>query len=131
MTLLTLLVVAAAGALGAPARYLADQWVLARTSGRLPWGTFWVNTSGAFALGVVTGLGLHHGLGPLPTAAVGTGFCGAYTTFSTFSYETVRLVEDGSLGAAATNAAASLGAGLAAAAAGLAVGWLVTGAPVG
>jgi CrcB protein len=63
----------------------------------------------------------YHGLGSLPQAALGTGFCGAYTTFSTFSYETVRLVEDGDLGLAAANVFASAALGLVAAGLGLAL----------
>jgi CrcB protein len=93
-----------------------------RRPAAFPWGTFVVNLSGAFVLGLVTGLGLyHHGLGSVPKAVLGAGFCGAYTTFSTFSYETVRLVEEGALGAAAANLAGSLLLGLLAAAAGLAL----------
>ncbi len=112
--------VAAAGALGAPARYLADAYVQERAPGAFPLGTFAINVTGSLLLGVITGLALYHGLGTLPKASVGTGFCGAYTTFSTFSYETVRLVEDGSLFEAGLNVGASLVVGLAAAAIGLA-----------
>jgi len=115
----TVLLVALGGAVGAPARFLVDGLVAGRARGVFPWGTFVVNASGAFVLGVLTGLGLHHGLGPLPRAALGTGLCGAYTTFSTFSYETVRLMEEGSLTEAALNVAASLIVGLLAGAAGL------------
>jgi CrcB protein len=115
------LVVAVAGAVGAPARYLLDRFVQGRVATVFPWGTFVINASGAFLLGVVTGLALHHGLGPLPRAALGPGLCGAYTTFSTFAYETVRLVEDGAWWEAAVNVAASLGVGLLAAGAGLGV----------
>jgi fluoride exporter len=107
------------GAIGAPARYLLDGIVADRARGVFPWGTFVINVSGALVLGVVTGLGLYHGLGGLPKVAIGTGFCGAYTTFSTFSYETVRLLEDGSVRLAAGNAIGSVVAGLAAAALGL------------
>jgi CrcB protein len=86
-----------------------------------PWGTFAINVSGSFLLGVLTGAALYHGLGPLPKTALGTGFCGAYTTFSTFSYETVRLVEEGSVLAASANMVASVVVGLVAAAAGIAL----------
>ncbi len=108
------------GAVGAPARYLIDGFVQDRATGVFPWGTFVINVSGSLILGVMTGLALYHGLGPLPKTAIGVGFCGAYTTFSTFSYETVRLLEEGSVGLAAGNALGSVGAGLAAAALGLA-----------
>ena len=107
------------GAVGAPARYLLDGFVQDRVTGVFPWGTFVVNVSGSLILGVVTGLALYHGLGPLPKTVLAVGFCGAYTTFSTFSYETVRLLEEGSVGLAAGNALGSVAAGLAAAALGL------------
>ena len=115
-----LLAVAAAGAIGAPARYAADAYIQDRTPGVFPWGTFAINITGSLLLGMITGLALYHGLGKVPKTVVGTGFCGAYTTFSTFSYETVRLIEDGSLFEAGLNVAASLVVGLAAAAVGLA-----------
>jgi fluoride exporter len=110
-----------AGAIGAPARYLVDELVQQRVPGPFPWGTFVINLSGSFILGVVTGLALYHGLGPIPKTAVGVGFCGAFTTFSTFSYETIRLVETGSLRPAIGNVVGSVVLGLAAAAIGLAL----------
>jgi CrcB protein len=79
-----------------------------------------INVSGAFVLGVLTGLVLYHGLGNVPRVAVGTGFCGAYTTFSTYSYETVQLLERGDVRQALANAVGSVLVGLAAAALGLA-----------
>ena len=108
-----------AAAAGAPARYLVDGWVQDRAGGALPWGTFVVNMTGCLVLGVVTGLGLHHGLGDTTRTIVGTGGLGAYTTFSTLSFETVRLAEEGAVDRAFLNAAGSLVVGLAAAAAGL------------
>jgi len=110
-----------AGAIGAPSRYLLDGFVQARVQGVFPWGTFVVNASGSLLLGLVTGAVLYHGLGDLPRAAIGTGFCGAYTTFSTFSYETVRLMEEGSLSEAGLNAIGSIAIGLVAAGLGLAI----------
>src|SRR5438309_11065765 len=107
-----LLAVAAAGALGAPSRYLADVYVQERAPGAFPRGTLLINVTGSFMLGVITGLVLYHGLAKVPSTIAGTGFCGAYTTFSTFSYETVRLVEDGSLLEAGLNVGASLVVGL-------------------
>ena len=122
MTLGLALAVALGGFVGAPARYLLDRAISGRLESDLPWGTFIVNMSGSLLLGILTGLGLNGHLGPVPEALAATGFCGAYTTFSTFTYETVRLVEDGDLLEAATNVAVSVAGGLAAAAAGVAVG---------
>jgi CrcB protein len=116
-----IMVLVVGGAIGAPARYLLDGFVQSRTRAVFPWGTFAVNVSGSLLLGFVTGLALYHGLGPLPRTAVGTGVCGAYTTFSTFSYETVRLLEEGSAIAAAGTVALGVVVGLLAAAAGLAL----------
>jgi CrcB protein len=110
----------AAGAGGAVARYLLDRAVADRTAGAFPWGTFVINVTGSLLLGVITGLALHHGLSRTSRIVLGTGFCGAYTTFSTFSFETIRLVEEGALPEAFRNAAGTLVAGAAAAALGLA-----------
>ena len=110
----------AAGAVGAPARYLLDDAISSRTQGVFPWGTLVINVSGSFLLGLLTGLALFHGFPATPKLILGTGFCGAYTTFSTFTYETVRLAEEGAVNEAVRNALASLVLGAAAAAAGLA-----------
>ena len=109
------------GALGAPARFLVDGWIEPRVRSVFPWGTFVVNVSGSFVLGIVTGLALYHGLGDIPRAALATGFCGAYTTFSTFSYETVLLFETGEHRRAIGNALGSIALGLVAAGLGLAI----------
>jgi CrcB protein len=114
--------VAAGGAAGAPARYLVDRLVSNRLESDLPWGTFVINVSGAFVLGLLTGLGMHRHLGPVGLALLGTGFCGAYTTFSTFSFETGRLIETGLWLEAALNVGMSVVAGVAGAGAGLAIG---------
>ena len=111
----------AAGAVGATARYMLDGVVLDRTDGAFPWGTFVVNVTGSFLLGFLTGLGLSHAFPKAPRLVLGTGFCGAYTTFSTFTFESVRLLEEGAANAAVRNAAGTLVAGSFAAALGLAV----------
>lgn len=116
---MTLVLVMAAAAVGAPLRYLVDQAVQHRREGAFPLGTFTVNVTGSFLLGLLTGLALHRGLAPQLETVLGTGLLGAYTTFSTFGYETVRLLEDGSVHEAALNVLASLAVGLAAAAGGL------------
>ena len=114
--------VALAGAGGAVARYLVDRGVQRFRDGHWPWGTLVVNVTGCFALGVIWGwVDQHHGDATLRTIA-GTGFCGAYTTFSTFGIESVRLMETQRYAAAAGYVAASLLVGGVAAAAGLALG---------
>ena len=111
-----------AGAVGAPLRYLVDGFVGERTpDALLPWGILAINVSGSFILGVITGLALHHGLGRTPKIVLGTGFCGAFTTFSTFSFETVRLIEEGDVAEGAANVGLTLALGGLAAALGLAV----------
>jgi CrcB protein len=103
--------VGALGGLGALGRFVLDGLVSARAGGAFPWGTFAVNVSGAAALGLFTGLALHgDGL-----VLIGAGALGSYTTFSTWMFETDRLVEDGSVSAAALNVALTLAAGMAAA----------------
>ncbi len=119
-----LLAVAVGGFFGAPTRFLVDRYVTGRFASQLPWGTFLVNASGSLLLGVLAGLALAGSLPPLLVAGLGTGFCGAYTTFSTFSFETLRLAESGRLAEAGANLLASVGVGLAAAAAGVALGSL-------
>jgi CrcB protein len=111
----------AAAAIGAPARYLIDGWVRRRTNGAFPWGTFVVNVSGSFLLGGLTGVVLYHGVDPTVRTIVGTGGLGAYTTFSTFTFETVRLAEEGAVDGAVRNALGSVVVGLAAASLGLAL----------
>lgn len=116
---MTLLLVMAAAAVGAPLRYVVDQAVQHHREGAFPLGTFLINITGSLLLGLLTGLARHHGLSAQAWTVLGTGMLGAYTTFSTFSYETVRLLEDGALLEATLNVAASLAVGLIAAAAGL------------
>jgi hypothetical protein len=67
---------------------VVDGAVADRTAGAFPWGTFAVNVSGSLILGFLTGLGLYHAFPKTPRVVLGTGFCGAFTTFSTFSFET-------------------------------------------
>lgn len=108
-----------AGAIGAPLRYLVDTAIGDRTQGVLPLGTLVINASGSLLLGLLTGLSLYHAFPATPKVVLGTGFCGAYTTFSTFTFETVRLVEEGAISEACRNAFSTLFICATAAAAGL------------
>jgi len=110
-----------AAAVGAPLRYLVDGAIAERAEGVFPWGTFVINASGSLVLGVLTGLGLYHAFPKVPKVILGTGFCGSYTTFSTFTYETVELLEEGALNEAARNALGTILVGAGAAARGLAL----------
>jgi fluoride exporter len=114
----SLLLVILGGMLGAPARYLTDRAIQARRDAVFPLGTLTVNIAGSFILGALVAASRHLDLPNPVLLLVGTGFCGALTTFSTFSYETIRLLEDGSLLEAVGNTVISLIAGLAAAAGG-------------
>jgi CrcB protein len=114
----TVLLVLAGGAVGAPLRYLTDRLVQWRHDSGFPWGTFVVNTVGSLVLGLVVGAAAS----PTVTGLVGTGFCGALTTYSTFGYETVMLSGTGARLFAVLNALGSVAAGLGAAGLGLAVG---------
>ncbi|GHF06902.1 putative fluoride ion transporter CrcB 2 [Streptomyces werraensis] len=106
---------------GAPLRYLTDRAAQARTGSDLPWGTFTVNVAGSLVLGLLTGAAAAGVAGSELQLLLGTGLCGALTTYSTFSYETLRLAESGSLRYAAANVLVSTAAGLGAAFAGAAL----------
>lgn len=108
--------------LGAPARYLTDRAIQSRHDSVFPWGTFTVNVAGSLILGVLLGIAAHRAVPATMVAALGTGFCGALTTYSTFGFETVRLAETGARLYAVLNVAASVTAGFGAAALGWAIG---------
>lgn len=108
--------------LGAPARYLADRAIQTRHDTVVPWGTVTVNVIGSMILGILTGIASVHDVPTDVVLVVGTGFCGALTTYSTFSYETFRLYESGARLYALFNIAISLTAGLGAALVGLSLG---------
>lgn len=110
-----LLLVAAGGAIGAPLRYLTDRTVQARHDSLFPWGTFTVNVVGSLILGILAGAALSGTAGQSVQLLLGTGLCGALTTYSTFSYETLRLAESGARLFAVVNVLATLAAGIGAA----------------
>jgi fluoride exporter len=111
----TVLLVLLGGMIGAPARYLADRALQARHDSVFPWGTFAVNIAGSLLLGFLLGAQRQLGLPASVVLLLGTGFCGGLTTFSTFGYETLRLLEDGAVGEAGLNVVGSLAVGVLAA----------------
>ena len=85
--------IAVFGGLGATARFVSDGTIRAALGRSFPWGTLIVNATGSFILGVMTGLALYGHLSHNLLLVIGTGFCGGFTTFSTASFEAVRLIE--------------------------------------
>lgn len=112
---MTLLLIALGAAVGAPLRYLTDRAVQSRHDSLFPWGTFTVNVVGSLILGVLASGATAGAVSGSAIALLGTGLCGALTTYSTFGYETLRLAENGARFYAALNAAISVLAGLGAA----------------
>jgi len=115
---LTLLLVMIGAAVGAPSRWLLDQAISSRNARAFPLGTWTINITGSLLLGLIAAASA---FGPATLAFValaGTGFCGGFTTFSTFGFETIRLGEEGSNVEAGLNVVSSLAIGLLAAAAG-------------
>lgn len=91
---MTTLEISLAGGFGAVTRFVADGMIRVVLGRDFPWGTLIINVAGSFVLGLFAGLVLRHGVGSNTGLIVGTGFCGGFTTFSTASFEAVRLVEE-------------------------------------
>jgi CrcB protein len=120
---MTLAWIAVGGAAGAVSRYLLQGWVDELAGARFPWGTFVINISGSFALGVLFALAVDRAiLSPEVRVPLMVGFISAYTTFSTLMLESWRLVEEGDLLFAVANLAGSVLVGMIAVVAGLAIG---------
>lgn len=122
---MTLLLVVLGGAVGAPLRYLTDRAIAARLDQVFPWGTLVVNIAASLLLGILTGAAMT--LPPHWYAVLGTGLAGALSTYSTFGYETVGLIQDRAHRRAVASVAGNLAGTLCAAAAGLWLGATLTG----
>lgn len=122
---MTVLLVALGAAVGAPMRYLVDRSVQRRTDSAFPFGTLTVNLIGSFVLGLLLGGAAAGGVPDAVVLTLGVGLCGAFTTYSTFGYETMRLVEDGSSWLGLANALVSVTSGLLCAWAGFALASVV------
>ncbi len=122
---MTPVLVSLAGSLGAASRFVLDGHIRAKYNHSFPWATFIINVTGSFLLGLLSGLLLKYkGLASID-AIVGIGFCGGYTTFSTASFETVRLLERRKYTAAIGNAFGGLLVTVAATALGIVAGQLL------
>ncbi|TDT85986.1 camphor resistance protein CrcB [Arthrobacter sp. AG258] len=124
MNVATIILVGVAGGLGAATRFVVDGLVRSRARTALPVGTIIINVTGSFLLGLLAGAVIVHAAPVELQAIVGTGFLGGYTTFSTASFETVRLIQSRRTGLALLNGIGTAVAAVAAAAAGLALGSL-------
>ena len=112
-----------AGAVGALARFMLDSSFKRRWQSPFPWATVAINVTGSLLLGLLAGLVLFRGQSAIWQIVIGTGFCGGYTTFSTASFETVRLIQQGRRVLALVNAVGSLVCSVVACAAGFALAW--------
>lgn len=108
MTPLMLLLLSIAGGVGAATRFLLDGVIRARTRGSAPWGTILINLGGSLLLGLLTGAVLAHAVPDTCQLVLGTGFLGGYTTFSSASVETVRLLQERRVATAVLNGLGSL-----------------------
>ncbi|NGX07865.1 chromosome condensation protein CrcB [Mycobacteroides franklinii] len=119
------MVVVLAGALGAVLRFVVDSAVKHRRNPRFPWTTLLINLTGSALIGLLSGLVVFHHATPQLLVVLGTGFCGGYTTFSTASVESVRLIEQRHWSLALYNTFGTLLGTVGACAAGLALGWVL------
>ena len=106
-----------AGAIGSGARYLVGLWTVGRLGAAFPYGTLIVNVGGCFVMGALMHVALSQGWPVTLRAALTVGFLGGFTTYSSFNYETTRLLESGAARAASLNVLVTLLGGFAA-------GWL-------
>jgi CrcB protein len=122
---LTILLLGLAGGLGAGTRFVVDGLVRSKVRTALPVGTIAINITGSFLLGLVAGAMIVHAAPPELQVIAGTGFLGGYTTFSTASFETVRLIQSRRTALALLNGIGTAAAAIGAAAAGLALASLL------
>ena len=111
---MNLLLVVLGGGIGAGGRYLLGGWLHGQLGNGFPWGTFAVNALGSLMIGLVFGLAQAKSISPGTTLFLAVGVLGGFTTFSAFSYETMRLLASGSIGASFLNVAGQFAVGLAA-----------------
>jgi CrcB protein len=125
MSALAFVALSVAGGVGAVLRFVVDGVTRSRVRSRYPFGTTLINVSGSLVLGLLTGLALHGAITSVWVLILGTGLMGGYTTFSTASFETVRLLQDREYVQALTNGLGMLVSAVLAALLGLWIGSLV------
>jgi fluoride exporter len=118
---MTYVAISIGAVLGANARYLLGGWLSAQLGSAFPYATFVINVTGSLAIGLVLGLTSDRIMPWWWRPGVAIGFLGSYTTFSTFSYETLNLIGEGSYLPAAANISGSVAAALAGVAIGVAI----------
>ncbi|MGJ3188919.1 fluoride efflux transporter CrcB [Paenarthrobacter sp. FR1] len=116
---MTVFLLALAGGVGAAVRFIVDGLIRARVKTALPWGTILINVTGSLVLGFLAGLVMRGQAPESLLLIVGTGFLGGYTTFSTASLETIRLVQSGRTRVALVNGLGTMAASVLAAASGV------------
>lgn len=116
---MTVVLLALAGGVGAAVRFIVDGLIRARVKTALPWGTILINVTGSLVLGFLAGLVMRGQAPESLLLIVGTGFLGGYTTFSTASLETIRLVQSGRTRVALVNGLGTMAASVLAAASGV------------
>ena len=109
---MNLLLMVLGGGIGAGGRYLLGGWLHGQLGSGFPWGTFAVNALGSLMIGSVFGLAQRGSLQPAATLFLAVGVLGGFTTFSAFSYETMRLLANGSIGASSLNVEGQFAVGL-------------------
>ena len=122
---MTVILLALAGGVGAAVRFMVDGWIRQRLKTALPWGTILINVTGSFALGFLAGLMMRGQASGSLFLILGTGFLGGYTTFSTASVETIRLIQSGRTGLALINGLGSMAASVLSAASGVGISLLL------
>lgn len=122
---MTVVLLALAGGVGAAVRFIVDGFVRQRLTTALPWGTILINVTGSLALGFLAGLVMRGQAAESLFLILGTGFLGGYTTFSTASLETIRLIQSGRTGLALINGLGSMAASVLSAAAGVVISLLL------
>jgi CrcB protein len=121
----TVILLALAGGVGAAVRFMVDGLIRQHFKTALPWGTILINVTGSLVLGFLAGMVMRGHAPESVFLILGTGFLGGYTTFSTASLETIRLIQSGRTGLALINGLGSMAASVLSAAAGVGISLLL------